>query len=246
MSAKQHQRREPLTAFWRWIATFALTSVSVASFAQQPRDTWVQDPEWEAPLAWLEKASAQSRPYMKSVMLPTEFAHVGSFLRMSEKEPMAVQYQPEFRVNQGPATPSCVIGRLGTYAWQGWLDLGRTEEERQWIRFWLVAHEWGHCLDAQDKATQKAGAGGEETLEDQQNGERRSDVFATVALIARTQDLRWFTRIAVARKGDGPTEVHYTYPVFERLAGQDASGWSSQSVHDWWQVAKTITRQSRP
>ena len=204
-------------------------------------DAWEPDSQWTGPLSWLEAESAKSRPAMRGVMLPTEFKHVGDFLNMG-KFPMAVQYQKDLRIGGGPPIPSCVIGREGTYGWKGWLDIAKTEKEREWVRFWLVAHEWGHCLEVQERGVQPS----EPLLEELQNGERRADAFATIALVARTGAPSWFLRIASARRGDPATAVHHTYPVFEAMVGEDVATWGGQSVDQWWQVAKRLTEKSRP
>lgn len=235
-----------MLSLWVGLFTSLVVVCSSAALAQgafpaaSKADAWEPDNQWTAPLNWLEAESAKSRPAMRGIMLPTEFKHVGEFLNMG-KSPMAVQYQKDLRIGGGPPMPSCVIGREGTYGWKGWLDIAKTENEREWVRFWLVAHEWGHCLEAQERGVRSSA----EPLEELQNGERRADAFATIALVARTGAPSWFLRIASARSGDPPTAVHHTYPVFQAMVGEDVAAWRGQSVDQWWQAAKRLTEKSR-
>lgn len=200
----------------------------------EAESVWVPSAYWEAPMQWLQKESTKSGIEMRALMLPTNMSGVDEFLKMTHGEPMAVSFYEDFKINDVVA-PTCVIGRNSLVAWGEWLSfIGPGKED--WARFWLVAHEWAHCLDMRE-----GGLKAESSFRDKQMSERRSDVFASLVLSYMTKTNDWYGSLARQRVLNDKKDLHDTVEVLNYMVKMKPQ--PGDGVLAWWGQAKKITAE---
>lgn len=192
-------------------------------------------PYWMASLEWLQNESQKANIGMRGVILPTDVSAVEDFLSMKRSEMLAATFHKEFQIN-GNKYPTCVIGKFSKAEWGDWLNvMGAGKED--WVKFWFMAHEWGHCLDMMEGGL-TAGATEEERL----RGERRADAFATIVMIYATKNTLFVNRLYEQRLRNKTGSSHDTSGVLKYflIFKQESIG---TLMSDWWKNAKTITEE---
>lgn len=206
--------------------------LSCSVHAQAWKDAVLDDEHWDPPLRWLEREHRQYFPAIKGVILPLDMPQSRVFINSSSPAPLMASFYPQMQVN-GETHKVCMIGRSRNADWAAWLDVAPTPGHRSWIYFWLLAHEWGHCLDGLEGVHTK-------TLKEQQMGEQRADVFATLLVLSESKDDSWMEKLIQARSGDAEEAVHFTKMAMAFVRRLKVM---PDNMKQAWELSKMITER---
>lgn len=208
--------------------------VLMANFAKAqvaPKNDF--SPYWNASLSWLQKEAKQAGIEMRGVILPTDLEVVKDLLHMNKGEMLAATFYKDFKINDSQY-PTCAMGRYSEADWGDWLSV-MGEGREDWVRFWFVAHEWGHCLDMME-----GGLTATSTDSEKLRGERRADAFAVLIMMFSTKSSDFVKRLAEQRERNMPGSSHDTGKViryFTTHKNVEIGG----TMDKWWSLAKQIT-----